>query len=214
LKLARVPTGQGLADLRTSGEQHPELGQELLPALSADALRRRHGSRAAWAPRSRRGRGAPPARAATILSQTWSVAVTMRRSRCCSVASPARCSRQPLRSGHIQLRPVNFVQGNWNNPTRCAVVMLLAPAMWAQVCMRLCSLQAHASPCPSPEKGAVAEATGRATSQQHQENSRLALFKSVAAVAVWYSSNIGLLILNKYMLSGFGFRRPVFLTLW
>ena len=29
-----------------------------------------------------------------------------------------------------------------------------------------------------------------------------------------YSSNIGLLLLNKWMLSGFGFRRPVFLTLW
>ena len=73
--------------------------------------------------------------------------------------------------------------------------------------------QAHASPCPSPEKGAAPEAAIRGTSQQ-QENSQLALFRSIAAVAVWYSSNIGLLILNKYMLSGFGFRRPVFLTLW
>ena len=73
-------------------------------------------------------------------------------------------------------------------------------------------MQDHASPCPSLEKDAAPEAAIRAA--VHPENSQLALFRSAAAVAVWYSSNIGLLLLNKYMLSGFGFRRPVFLTLW
>jgi hypothetical protein len=58
------------------------------------------------------------------------------------------------------------------------------------------------------------EVAGKATGQQQPENSQLVLFRSTAAVVVWYSSNIGLLLLNKYMLSGFGFRRPVFLTLW
>lgn len=81
--------------------------------------------------------------------------------------------------------------------------------------------KAHASPCPSPAKpakGSIADAggSGAAGQSQHQreESSQLALIKSAIAVAVWYSSNIGLLLLNKYMLSGFGFRRPVFLTLW
>ena len=79
-------------------------------------------------------------------------------------------------------------------------------------------MQAHVSPCTSSDKEKVAvpeaAARGAAGQQQQQENGQLALFRSAAAVAVWYSSNIGLLILNKYMLSDFGFRRPVFLTLW
>lgn len=97
----------------------------------------------------------------------------------------------------------------------------MALLMLCPSCVLAPTLQAHASPCPSPAKpakGSLADAAGSiATGQaQHQreENSQLALIKSVIAVAVWYSSNIGLLLLNKYMLSGFGFRRPVFLTLW
>lgn len=32
-------------------------------------------------------------------------------------------------------------------------------------------------------------------------------------VAAWYSSNIGVLLLNKYLLSNYGFRYPIFLTM-
>ncbi|XP_015897109.1 probable sugar phosphate/phosphate translocator At3g11320 [Ziziphus jujuba] len=36
---------------------------------------------------------------------------------------------------------------------------------------------------------------------------------TVGAVISWYGSNIGVLLLNKYLLSNYGFRYPVFLTL-
>ncbi|EXB89967.1 putative sugar phosphate/phosphate translocator [Morus notabilis] len=36
---------------------------------------------------------------------------------------------------------------------------------------------------------------------------------TVWVVASWYGSNIGILLLNKYLLTGFGFKYPVFLTL-
>ncbi|MQM02611.1 hypothetical protein Taro_035371 [Colocasia esculenta] len=36
---------------------------------------------------------------------------------------------------------------------------------------------------------------------------------TVGLVASWYSSNIGVLLLNKYLLSNYGFRFPVFLTM-
>lgn len=32
-------------------------------------------------------------------------------------------------------------------------------------------------------------------------------------IACWYSSNIGVLLLNKYLLSNYGFKYPIFLTL-
>lgn len=32
-------------------------------------------------------------------------------------------------------------------------------------------------------------------------------------IAAWYSSNIGVLLLNKYLLSFFGYRYPIFLTM-
>ncbi|RWW60260.1 hypothetical protein BHE74_00032756 [Ensete ventricosum] len=34
-----------------------------------------------------------------------------------------------------------------------------------------------------------------------------------ALVASWYSSNIGVLLLNKYLLSNYGFKYPIFLTM-
>ena len=36
---------------------------------------------------------------------------------------------------------------------------------------------------------------------------------TVGLVSFWYSSNIGVLLLNKYLLSNHGFRYPIFLTL-
>ncbi|QCD98548.1 negative elongation factor C/D [Vigna unguiculata] len=38
-------------------------------------------------------------------------------------------------------------------------------------------------------------------------------FFTVALVAAWYSSNIGVLLLNKYLLSNYGFKYPIFLTM-
>lgn len=35
----------------------------------------------------------------------------------------------------------------------------------------------------------------------------------VSLVLLWYSSNIGVLLLNKYLLSNYGFRFPIFLTM-
>lgn len=36
---------------------------------------------------------------------------------------------------------------------------------------------------------------------------------TVGLVTAWYSSNIGVLLLNKYLLSNYGFRYPIFLTM-
>ena len=36
---------------------------------------------------------------------------------------------------------------------------------------------------------------------------------SLGLIASWYSSNIGVLLLNKYLLSNYGFKYPIFLTL-
>ncbi|RRT72550.1 hypothetical protein BHE74_00035310 [Ensete ventricosum] len=38
-------------------------------------------------------------------------------------------------------------------------------------------------------------------------------FFTVGLVASWYSSNIGVLLLNKYLLSNYGFKYPIFLTM-
>lgn len=38
-------------------------------------------------------------------------------------------------------------------------------------------------------------------------------FFTIALVAAWYSSNIGVLLLNKYLLSNYGFKYPIFLTM-
>jgi drug/metabolite transporter (DMT)-like permease len=53
-----------------------------------------------------------------------------------------------------------------------------------------------ASPSPG---GAGAAANGR--------------FFTVGLVTAWYSSNIGVLLLNKYLLSNYGFKYPIFLTM-
>lgn len=53
-----------------------------------------------------------------------------------------------------------------------------------------------ASPAPG---GAGAAANGR--------------FFTVGLVTAWYSSNIGVLLLNKYLLSNYGFKYPIFLTM-
>ena len=36
---------------------------------------------------------------------------------------------------------------------------------------------------------------------------------TIGIVASWYSSNIGVLLLNKYLLSNYGFKYPIFLTM-
>ncbi|GMH15384.1 hypothetical protein Nepgr_017225 [Nepenthes gracilis] len=38
-------------------------------------------------------------------------------------------------------------------------------------------------------------------------------FFTIGLVTAWYSSNIGVLLLNKYLLSNYGFKYPIFLTL-
>ncbi|KAM7499330.1 hypothetical protein LguiA_023744 [Lonicera macranthoides] len=38
-------------------------------------------------------------------------------------------------------------------------------------------------------------------------------FFTIGLVTCWYSSNIGVLLLNKYLLSNYGFRYPIFLTM-
>lgn len=38
-------------------------------------------------------------------------------------------------------------------------------------------------------------------------------FFTVGLITAWYSSNIGVLLLNKFLLSNYGFRYPIFLTL-
>jgi len=44
-------------------------------------------------------------------------------------------------------------------------------------------------------------------------NSAAMELNSVAIIAIWYGANIGVLLLNKYLLSVYGFKYPVFLTL-
>ncbi|CAL9001439.1 unnamed protein product, partial [Prunus brigantina] len=36
---------------------------------------------------------------------------------------------------------------------------------------------------------------------------------TIGLVTAWYSSNIGVLLLNKYLLSNYGFKYPIFLTM-
>lgn len=38
-------------------------------------------------------------------------------------------------------------------------------------------------------------------------------FVTVGLITAWYSSNIGVLLLNKFLLSNYGFKYPIFLTL-
>nr|DAD28392.1 TPA_asm: hypothetical protein HUJ06_029860 [Nelumbo nucifera] len=41
----------------------------------------------------------------------------------------------------------------------------------------------------------------------------LSRFFTIGLVTAWYSSNIGVLLLNKYLLSNYGFKYPIFLTM-
>ncbi|GMY39804.1 probable sugar phosphate/phosphate translocator At3g11320 isoform X4 [Fagus crenata] len=56
-------------------------------------------------------------------------------------------------------------------------------------------------------------------SDQEEEEDPAAKMKStnrfftIGLVAAWYSSNIGVLLLNKYLLSNYGFKYPIFLTM-
>lgn len=52
--------------------------------------------------------------------------------------------------------------------------------------------------------------TGKAIQPVPAVNGR---FFTVGLVISWYSSNIGVLLLNKYLLSNYGFRFPIFLTM-
>ena len=36
---------------------------------------------------------------------------------------------------------------------------------------------------------------------------------TLSVIAAWYFSNIGVILLNKYLLSVYGFRYPIFLTM-
>ena len=38
-------------------------------------------------------------------------------------------------------------------------------------------------------------------------------FFTLGLITIWYSSNIGVILLNKYLLSSYGFKYPIFLTL-
>lgn len=38
-------------------------------------------------------------------------------------------------------------------------------------------------------------------------------FFTFGLITIWYSSNIGVILLNKYLLSSYGFKYPIFLTL-
>jgi hypothetical protein len=60
-----------------------------------------------------------------------------------------------------------------------------------------------------PTSAAAADAAGASSSSPAPAASRLF---TAGLVAAWYASNIGVLLLNKYLLSVYGFRFPVFLT--
>jgi hypothetical protein len=61
------------------------------------------------------------------------------------------------------------------------------------------AMTAKGGASPSPGSAGAAAGTGR-------------LF-TVGLVTAWYSSNIGVLLLNKYLLSNYGFKYPIFLTM-
>ena len=41
----------------------------------------------------------------------------------------------------------------------------------------------------------------------------MASLYTLSVIAAWYFSNIGVILLNKYLLSVYGFRYPIFLTM-
>ncbi|XP_061356688.1 probable sugar phosphate/phosphate translocator At3g11320 [Gastrolobium bilobum] len=64
----------------------------------------------------------------------------------------------------------------------------------------------HAWPIEKGSQDQIEETT----SQRMKGSSR---FSTIGLVASWYSSNIGVLLLNKYLLSNYGFKYPIFLTM-
>ncbi|KAL9231410.1 hypothetical protein vseg_006642 [Gypsophila vaccaria] len=46
-----------------------------------------------------------------------------------------------------------------------------------------------------------------------EKNKNQSKFFTIGLVTAWYSSNIGVLLLNKYLLSNYGFKYPIFLTM-
>ncbi|CAJ1862529.1 unnamed protein product [Sphenostylis stenocarpa] len=58
-----------------------------------------------------------------------------------------------------------------------------------------------------PQKGSEDQIEGLKTMKSSNR------FFTVGLVAAWYSSNIGVLLLNKYLLSNYGFKYPIFLTM-
>ena len=54
---------------------------------------------------------------------------------------------------------------------------------------------------------------GEIKSEVYQSKAQSSAIFTLTIIIAWYSSNIGVLLLNKYLLSNYGFRYPVFLTM-
>ncbi|EIE27219.1 TPT-domain-containing protein [Coccomyxa subellipsoidea C-169] len=72
-------------------------------------------------------------------------------------------------------------------------------------------LEAQAGPAPLASPRIKAH-HGESTARQQFQHQPPSLFMTLLVVAVWFASNIGIVLLNKHMLGGYGFRYPVFLT--
>ncbi|KAK9907658.1 hypothetical protein WJX75_007760 [Coccomyxa subellipsoidea] len=70
-------------------------------------------------------------------------------------------------------------------------------------------LEAQAGP-PAVASPRIKAHHGENTARQHLQPASLHM--TLLVVAVWFASNIGIVLLNKHMLGGYGFRYPVFLT--
>ncbi|XP_039803504.1 probable sugar phosphate/phosphate translocator At3g11320 [Panicum virgatum] len=75
----------------------------------------------------------------------------------------------------------------------------------------------HLPPPPPPHPGPFRDGAGgapppRAPHVRRGRGRRCLPGVTAGLVAAWYASNIGVLLLNKYLLSVYGFRYPVFLT--
>ncbi|KAK1692349.1 hypothetical protein QYE76_009046 [Lolium multiflorum] len=62
------------------------------------------------------------------------------------------------------------------------------------------------------EDRALLPTTSPASADGAASSSAAARLRTAGLVAAWYASNIGVLLLNKFLLSVYGFRYPVFLT--
>ncbi|CAL8462871.1 g2405 [Coccomyxa elongata] len=68
--------------------------------------------------------------------------------------------------------------------------------------------QAGTSPGASPR----IKAHHGDTTEQKQQQKSTSILMTMLVIAAWFASNIGILLLNKHMLGGYGFKYPVFLT--